>query len=196
MSQTVEAVLERAMRGDPAAFEEVVTLYERLVYNIAYRVLGNSEDAGDVTQESFVRLYKNIRSLEDVKHLKPWLCRVAHNLCIDELRRRKARPSESLDAAHELEDGAVSRQLEDKTPGPEEAVLLKEELEQLERAIAKLPDEYRVMIVMRDLSGLSYQEISEATQLEMGTVKSRLSRARARLREVFVREQSELRIVK
>ena len=193
----LEAVFEKAQRGDTAAFEDIVELHEKLVYSIAFRMLGSREDAADVTQDSFIRLFKNIRSLEDAGHLKGWLCRVAHNICVDELRKRKIRPTESLDAAHEFDDGSIaSRQMEDSEPGPEDVALMREDIRQLERAIAKLPDEYRVMIVMRDLGGLSYQEIADATQLEMGTVKSRLSRSRARLKELYLREQSELRIVR
>ncbi|MCL2852310.1 MAG: sigma-70 family RNA polymerase sigma factor [Defluviitaleaceae bacterium] len=191
-----DAEFEKAVRGDVAAFETIVVFYERLVFNIALRMLGSVEDASDITQESFVKLFKNIKSLNDAKHIKSWLCRVAHNLCVDELRKRKNRPSKSLDDIRELEDSVVSQQFQDDAPGPEESLMLQEDLEDLERAVDQLSDEFKVMIVLRDIQGLSYQEISEITGLEMGTVKSRLCRARVRLRQLFLREQSELQIVK
>ena len=196
MNQLSDAVLENALRGDVAAFEEVVAFHEKLVYNIAYRMLNNPEDASDITQESFIRLYKHIRSFESAGHIKSWLCRVAQNLCVDELRRRKGKPTKSLDETLEFEDSSASLQFADDGPTPEETAILQEDLSHLERAIAKLPEEYRAMIVLRDLGGLSYQEVAEITELEMGTVKSRLSRARMRLKELFLREQTGLQIVK
>ena len=196
MNQLNDAVLENALRGDVSAFEEVMVFYEKLVYNIAYRMLNNPDDASDITQEAFIRLFKHMRSFESANHIKSWLCRVAHNLCIDELRRRKNKPVKSLDETLEFEDSSASLQLADDDPTPEETVILQDDLDTLERAIAKLPEDYRTMITLRDLGGLSYQEVAEITELEMGTVKSRLSRARIRLKELFLREQSELRIVK
>jgi len=196
LNQLNDAVLENALRGDVSAFEEVMVFYEKLVYNIAYRMLNNPDDASDITQEAFIRLFKHMRSFESANHIKSWLCRVAHNLCIDELRRRKNKPVKSLDETLEFEDSSASLQLADDDPTPEETVILQDDLDTLERAIAKLPEDYRTMITLRDLGGLSYQEVAEITELEMGTVKSRLSRARIRLKELFLREQSELRIVK
>jgi len=189
-------VLENARRGDVSAFEEVMIFHEKLVYNIAYRMLNNPDDASDITQESFIRLFKHIKSFESTNHIKSWLCRVTHNLCIDEIRRRKGKLTRSLDEDIEFEDSSASLQIADDEPTPEETVMLQEDLDHLQRAIAKLPEEYRTMIVLRDLGGLSYQEVAEITELEMGTVKSRLSRARTRLKELFLREQSELHIVK
>jgi len=196
LNQLSDAVLENALRGDVSAFEEVMIFHEKLVYNIAYRMLSNPDDASDITQEAFIRLFKHMRSFESTNHIKSWLCRVAHNLCIDELRRRKNKPAKSLDETLEFEDSSASMQLADDDLTPEETVILQDDLDTLQRAIAKLPEEYRTMITLRDLGGLSYQEVAEITELEMGTVKSRLSRARTRLKELFLREQSELRIVK
>ena len=187
---------EKLIRGDVAVFEKVVALHEKLVYNIALRMTGSTEDASDISQECFVKLFKNIRTFNDAKHIRNWLCRVVHNLCIDELRKRGNRPTESLDDQLELEDGSVNRQISDGSPGPEDETLRREMLGNLERAIDHLSDEFKMIVVMRDIHGLSYQEICEAAQLEMGTVKSRLSRARLRLKQLFLREQSGLTIVK
>ena len=185
---------EKAICGDVAAFGEVVAFYEKLVFNISMRMMGSAEDAFDITQESFIKLFKNIKSLNDARHIKSWLCRVAHNLCVDELRKRRHRPSESLDDSVGLED-KMMRQFKDDAPGPEESLLRQENILDLERALERLSNEYKIMIVLRDIHGLSYQEISEITELEMGTVKSRLSRARVRLRYLFLREQRDLKIV-
>jgi len=190
-----EDEFEKAIRGDVAVFERIVVIHERLVYNIALRMTGDAEDAADITQECFVKLYKNIRSFNDVTHIKNWLCRVVHNICVDELRKRGNRPQESLDKMLETADGGMTRQHESGEPTPEETLTRRETMADLERALDKLPPDFKMMVVMRDIHGLSYQEISDAAQLELGTVKSRISRARSKLQQLFLREQSDLKIV-
>lgn len=172
-------VIKRAVRGDSDAFEEVMRRYEKLVYSIAYNMFFNVEDAKDMHQETWVKIYANIDKCHDIKHFKSWVCRIATNTCIDEWRRRKGKQPESLDAANII---ALRADL----PSPEEQALKNEEIAVIKNAIDALSTEDRVLITLRDIQGLSYAEIALATGVTLGTVKSGLWRARARLRELCV----------
>jgi RNA polymerase sigma-70 factor (ECF subfamily) len=180
--------LRAAQGGDVAAFNALVQIYQRQVYNVCYRTLGNPDDAADATQEAFLGAFRGIRSFRGpVEGLRGWLLRIAVNACYDQLRRRQRRPTDSLDVLTQDEIRVT-----DPQPGPEQRALSADTARQIQVAIDRLPHEQRMTVVLCDVQGLSYEEVADAMQVELGTVKSRLSRARARLRELLVETKSEL----
>jgi RNA polymerase sigma-70 factor, ECF subfamily len=182
-----ELLVERAKRGDVAAFEQLISQYERKVYTIAYRLTGNYEDASDVAQEAFIRAYSSIPEFRGDSSFATWLFRIVNNACLDELRKRKRQWVTSLDERLELGDGEVDRQVAvaNAEEGPEQ-VLERIELQRtVQESIKSLDEEYRVVILMRDIQGYSYNEIAASLGINLGTVKSRLNRARQALKEMF-----------
>jgi RNA polymerase sigma-70 factor (ECF subfamily) len=180
--------LEAAQRGDTTAFNELVLVYQTTVYNVALRTLGHSEDAADATQETFFAAYRAIEEFRGGS-FKAWLLRIAVNTCYDLLRRRQRRPSTSLDVI--LDEAGDQSSFADRHVGPERAALGAETVSVIEQALMTLPDDQRTIVVLCDVQGLSYEEASEIEGVALGTVKSRLSRARARLRQ-FLIERGEL----
>jgi RNA polymerase sigma-70 factor, ECF subfamily len=180
--------LEAAQRGDTAAFNELVLMYQTSVYNVALRTLGHSEDAADATQETFLAAYRAIGEFRGGS-FKAWLLRIAVNTCYDLLRRRHRRPSTSLDVI--VDESGDQPGFADRRVGPERAALGAETVSVVEQGLLTLPDDQRVIVVLCDIQGLSYEEAAEAEGVALGTVKSRLSRARARLRQ-FLIERGEL----
>lgn len=160
-------------KGDArGSFEEIVALHDRKVYNLILRLVRNEDDAADLTQETFVRAYRAWSSFEGRSSPYTWLCQIAINLC-----RNRARDSARWDDEPVGDDSFAS-----SLPTPEEAIHRKDLRERVRGAIDDLPPAYRVAVVLRDLQGLSYQEIAEATGLSVDVVKTRLARARGMLR--------------
>ena len=178
-----DARIQRAQAGDLSAFNELVVEYQSLVYNLCMRMLGQQQAAEDAAQEAFINAWRSIRSFRG-DSFRAWLLRIAANLCRDELRRRGRRPSSSLDTA--LEAGMPDPQDEESLP--EESALNAELRVSLEAALAELPEEQRTAIVLCDVEGLDYAEIAVAMRTSLGTVKSRIARARMRMREVMLRQ--------
>lgn len=172
-------LIERARAGDLDAFNGLVDLYQRQVYNLCFRMLGNREAAEDATQETFLSAYRRLGDFRGGQ-FRSWLLRIATNISIDELRRLKRRAASPLEREHEGEPVAVD--LPDQAPGPEERALESELRAVLERALALLPPEQRAAVVLADVQGLRYEEVAEALGCSVGTVKSRIFRARERLR--------------
>ncbi len=183
-------MLQAAKNGNLNAFELIVKTYERLVYSIAYKMFSNADDAKDIAQEVFIKVYRNIEKCTDAKALKGWVCTIASNTCIDEIRKRKRKEAVSLDAVIETGEGEINLNLPDNKRTPEESVLRMEKFDELKRALDKLPEGYRILVILRDIEGLSYTELAEATCTNLGTVKSRLSRARAMLKDLYHLEQT------
>lgn len=183
-----ETLLRQAADGDVTSFEKLIIGYEKYIFTLAYRMLGNAEDARDAAQESLIKIYNNIHKCQNAKSFKSWISTITNNTCIDELRRRKKKREDSLSRIIETEDGETVLQFESDEPGPEETLLSMEKQERIQTAINKLPPKYKLLIVMRDINGLSYEELAETAGLSMGTVKSRLSRARARLKKLLAGE--------
>jgi RNA polymerase sigma-70 factor (ECF subfamily) len=188
----VEAALRAAQCGDLAAFNRLVQLYERQVYNVCYRTLGNVEDAADATQDAFLAAYRGLKTFHGpATGFRAWLLRVAINACYDQLRRRKRRPVDRLGmdnnepTAHGSEEPSVAERLPDPDPGPEQRALSAETASRIQSALERLSPEQRLTVVLCDVQGLSYDEAAEIMDVELGTVKSRLSRARAQLRELL-----------
>ncbi len=176
-------LIAASQRGDAWAFNGLVSLYERQVYNLAYRTLGDPEAAADATQEAFLSAYRHINQYRGGS-FRGWLLRITTNCCYDEFRQRQRIPqSISLDQAKE-EDAAPDPP--DQDPTPEEAALQGDLQRHLQAGLATLPYEQRVVVVLSDVQGMSYEEIAEVTGTSLGTVKSRLSRGRAHLRDFLV----------
>jgi len=185
-----EAVLLRhAQRGDLEAFNTVVLAHQTRAYNVALRILGDGEAAADATQEAFISAYRNLGSYRGGS-FRAWLLRIVTNACYDDLRRRKRRPATSLeDLAPETEDGEpeVEAWLATQADGPERLSERAELVGAIQDCLNRLPDEFRIVAVLADVQGCGYDEVAQAIGKPLGTVKSRLARARARLRDCLQR---------
>jgi RNA polymerase sigma-70 factor (ECF subfamily) len=183
------AAIASARKGDARAFNQLVPLYQSMAYNLAYRILGDADAAADATQDAFISAYKAMRKFRGGS-FKAWILRIVTNSCYDQLRVKKRRPTESLD---DLEiDADYVGYLRDGADLPDEAYERRELNQAIQSGILSLPMDQRTVLVLSDMQGLSYQEIAEATGLSLGTVKSRLSRGRAKLRDYLVENQGEL----
>lgn len=192
MSKSLDELLvERAKRGDVQAFEQLIIHYEKKVLNTAYRLTGNLEDAMDIAQEAFLRVYSSMSEFRGDSSFATWLFRIVHNACLDELRKRRRERISSLDEPVQGTDGDMVRQLAvaDRADGPEETLERFEIQRAVQESINALDEEYRIVVVMRDIQGYSYNEIAEMLGINLGTVKSRLNRARNALKEMFGRRE-------
>lgn len=176
-------LVARCKRGERGAFDDLIRRYEKKVYNFAFRLSGNYDEANDVASETFVRVYNALHNFRGDSSFITWLFRITTNVYLDERKRKRARPYESLDEMIELDETTVVRQIEDPTPTPAESVEKQESSDILQQAINSLPDYQRMMIVLYHTENRSYEEIAEVLELPIGTVKSRLNRARLSLRE-------------
>ena len=183
-----EILFSKAQAGDVEAFEAFICDYEKLIYNAAYRMLPNSYDAEDIAQEVMIKVYKNIAKCKNAAAFKSWLFKIVHNTCIDEIRKRKNKAAISLDKEYQGDDGPMENRILRDDNTPETELMKKNMTRQIEKAIENLPVDYRNVIVLRDVSGLSYDEIAKITGANLGTVKSRIARARSSL-------QKELKIL-
>jgi RNA polymerase sigma-70 factor (ECF subfamily) len=176
-------LIRAAQQGKLTAFNRLVVEYQSLGYNVAYRILGDGEAAADATQDAFLKAYKAISQYRGGS-FKAWLLRIVTNVCYDLLRSRQRRPADSLDEL--LSHPEYAPALINGREGPE-AHALREELNRtLQAAIMTLPDDQRTVLVLADVQGMSYQEVAQITRTSLGTVKSRLSRARAKLRDALL----------
>lgn len=186
MITTDLALVEKARRGDNDAFEEIVNRYSRLIYNIALRSASSPEDAADITQETFLKAWRSLSAFRGDCALSTWLCRIALNCSCDHARSAKRHFTMSLTVPEE-EDGKEWDIPETNVHAlPEEEIARREEIEAVRQAIAALPEDQRTIVTMRDITGLSYAEIADALELEMGTVKSRINRARAAIKNFLL----------
>jgi RNA polymerase sigma-70 factor (ECF subfamily) len=178
------SLVEACQSGDAAAFDSLVAKYASQVYNLAYRMVGDPEEAEDVAQLVFIRVFRSIGSFRGKASFTTWLYRVATNVCLDELKRRKRRPVPT----EWPQDGEAEPESPPDIGGdPEASVLRRERQELVQRAIQSLPETQRVVIILYDLQGLSYEEIAAALGATLGTVKSRLNRARLALKSKLAR---------
>lgn len=166
-----------------ARYEAIVQRYARHVYNIAYRMVGNEADARDLSQEAFLRVYRALRRVEPGAPLESWLYRIVTNLHIDLLRKRPKARIESLDVPVATPRGEVLREFPDITSSPE-AILEREQLDgAIQRALQTLSEDLRLVVVLSDVEGFAYEEIATILRVPLGTVKSRLHRARQMLQQ-------------
>mgnify|MGYP004516720871 FL=1 len=174
------AIVRKVLGGDANAFETLVLEYEKNVYNIALRMTGNSEDAADMTQEAFIKAYNSLQSFRGDSKFSVWLYRIVSNVCLDFLRSKNRRPTVSLSV--EDDDGEDTQlDVADESQSPELLLDRKLTRESVRRGLDSLPPDYRQILLLREIQGLSYDEIAQALSLEVGTVKSRIFRARKRL---------------
>lgn len=181
-------LIEQSRKGNVDAFEELIRDYKKSAYNIALRVLQNKEDAEDVSQEALIKVFKNIQNFNMQSTFKVWLYRIVVNACLD-FKRKKTIVAFSVDESYDLDNGdEVFRQIEDKTNDPDFMVEKNYNSQMVSAAVNNLEDDFKTIIVLRDIQGFTYNEISEILSCNIGTVKSRLSRARKSLKDIIDKE--------
>jgi RNA polymerase sigma factor (sigma-70 family) len=174
--ETIEALIQRCLQGDQLAWDAVIQQYRRKVFNVAYKFVGRHEEAEDLTQDIFLKIFRSLGTFDRRANFQTWLISISRNLCIDHYRSvrqerrtidRQVDPNELSPASH--------------TPGPIAAIEQQDRVVLLREALAALPESLRTAVLMRDIQELSYQEIADRLQLPEGTVKSRINRGRAEL---------------
>lgn len=173
-----EKLISRAAKGDASAFNELLGMHEKKMYAVCLRMCANNEDAQDCLQEAMLRIFRSISGFKGQSSFSTWVYRVTMNTCLDELRKKKNKQSTSLDGL--LETGWSPSNDSDT---PEHHAIAKEKRVAIRSAISELPDDMRAAVVLRDIQGFSYDEISEILGINVGTIKSRISRGREKLRE-------------
>ncbi len=184
-SMNEPALIEAARKGDLDAFNTLVLAYQHQVYNLAYRIMGDEASAADVAQEAFISAYKHMSSFRG-ESFKSWMYRIVTNASYDELRRRKRRPAVSLEGLVDDSDTEIEYDIPDESIGPEARLEQRELASAIQAGIETLPHDQRITLVLSDVQGMSYEEIASITGSNLGTVKSRLSRARAKLRDYLL----------
>jgi RNA polymerase sigma-70 factor (ECF subfamily) len=180
-------IVQQVLDGDTNAFEELVLEYEKKVYNVALRMVNNQEDAEDITQEAFIKAYNSLSNFRGDSKFSVWLTRIVSNMCLDLIRRRGRRPTISLSV--EDEDGeSTELEISDIRQSPETIMDQQLTKDSVRRGLKQLPDEYREILLLREIQGLSYEEISAALDLEVGTVKSRIYRGRKKLCDYLIKD--------
>jgi RNA polymerase sigma-70 factor (ECF subfamily) len=182
-AETEQTVIQRAITGDLEAFNQLVLAYQQLAYSVAFRTLQDSEAAADAVQDSFIKAYRAIGGFQGGS-FKSWIIRIVVNTCYDLLRSKQQRLTDSLDDW--ADDDEQSVQVRDPSETPDVAVERQELHQVIERAIAGLPPEQRLVLTLCDVHGYAYEEISTMTGLPMGTVKSRINRARTKVRDTLL----------
>ena len=184
--EQIQGLVRRARAGDSAAFEQLIDCYKHRIYNYVLRMVGDPDTAEDIAQETFIRAYSSLASFRGASSVQTWLYRIASNLAIDTMRRRKYRyNSFSLDEPLTTSDTEVSRDIEDEGPGPERQLQTRQLQQKVTDAIARLSPKLRTVTILYELQGMSYEEIAEIVGAPLGTIKSRLFNAREQLRELL-----------
>lgn len=179
---TEKELVRAAAGGDELAFGELVRLYENKVYHLALRMCGNEEDAGDVAQEAFLAAWRGLPSFRGDSGFSTWLYRLVSNAAIDHLRRTKHQRGQVS-----LDDDELNLDAADEAPTPHEAAEIRDLKDAVARGLRALSEDHRAVLVMREMQELSYEEIAETLSLDLGTVKSRISRARNALRKILLK---------
>ncbi len=188
--QEDDVLIRAAKKGDLAAFNELVLRYQQQAYNVAYRLLGDTDWAADATQDAFIKAYQRLHQLRGT-HFRSWLLRIVTNTCYDLLRRRARRPTQSLEASEDQDPDHLPR-WQSQQESPEEFALRREIGDAIQEGLLHLSPEYRSVVILSDIEGMNYEEIAHTLGIPVGTVKSRLSRGRARLRDYLRARYPEL----
>lgn len=189
-----ERLIARLRAGEMAAFAELVGEYQPLIYTLTLRILGNAEDARDATQETFLKIYRHFTHFRGEASLKTWICRIAINQARTSdrwWRRRRRDVTESLDIEPDEagRSGAhTADSLADESASPESQTLSRERCRQIQSALSEVKKDFRIAVILRDIEGMSYEEIADILEISAGTVKSRIARGREMLREVLLRQ--------
>lgn len=178
--QPDEILIEQSQQGQLEAFNQLVLRYQDLVFSVSYRVMGESQSAADVTQDTFIKAYERLDTFRG-GNFKAWLTRIATNGCYDELRRTKRRPQTYLEDLTP-EDSDDEPPIPSSVDTPEQVAEQSDLQHAIHHCISNLKDDQRIVLVLSDVQGMSYQEIADSTDTQIGTVKSRLSRARLAVR--------------
>jgi len=183
-------LVERCRRGDSAAMEQLIVKYQNRIYNVILKICANADDAAELTQETFVKILENIGNFQGRSAFYTWAFRIAVNLTLNYCKRSAKLGFRSLDIADDGEIGQAKQRLKEflraeNSPDPAMVAQNKELCEIVVKTLMKLDDAQRVVIILRDIEGMDYAQIAEVLELELGTVKSRLSRARSNLREIL-----------
>lgn len=182
MNQQEQVWVQEAMTGDQQAFSKLVEAYQRPVYNLTYRMLGNPQEAEDAAQETFLRAYSKLNQYNPDRKFSTWVFSIANNHCIDRLRKRRA-------TYVSIDDNPVLQNLESDSPRPEREAARSEQARELQNLLENLEPEYRTPLILRYWEELSYEEIAQSMDLTVSAVKSRLFRARKQMAEIY--EQAE-----
>lgn len=173
-------LIKLAQKGDEKAFEEIVNRYSNRIINLATQIMGSRDEGWDVAQEVFISIWRNIRSFDNTRSLYPWIRRITINACYEELRKRGKSKETSLD---DVEDDEPSIDIPDETYSPEDTFSKIELKEVVEKALESLPEHYRITLWLRVIENLTYEEIAETLNINIGTVKSRINMARKLMRD-------------
>ncbi len=187
----MDNLIEKVKKGDLEAFEELVHLYEVRAINFAYRMLKDSHDAEDAVQEAFLKVFDKIHTFHQKSSFSTWFFTILNNVCLDALRKKSKAPAQVSINQQSDEEDEYELPIEDTTPGPYEAFQKKDAMKALDAALSQLSDEHRAVIVLRDINGMEYENIAKVLDVSLGTVKSRLSRARQALGKLL-EENKEL----
>lgn len=188
MTREQEAlIVQRVLDGDVNEYEKLVLEYQKNVYNLALRMTGNAEDAADMAQEAFIKAYNSLASYRGDSRFSVWLYRIVSNVCLDFLRARKRRQTVSLSVVDD-EGEETELMISDESASPEKLMERSMTRDAVRRGLQELTPEYRQILILRELQGMSYDEIAETLGLESGTVKSRIFRARKKLCTFLVRD--------
>ena len=181
MGSSDQELIKRCIAGSEEAFAEIVGRYKRLIYSVVYNMIGDREQSNDISQEAFVRIYKALERYNPQYKFSTWAVKIATNLCLDVLRQKKL-DSVPIEEVENVSSCFVT---------PETKYVEKERNERIRRAIAELPDKYRIPIILFHQGGLSYEEMTEVLKQPMSIVKNRLYRARKMLRKELMSEYKE-----
>ena len=189
--QVVAMLVRRCLAGDASAWEEIVRTYNRRIYNICYRFAGSGDDAEDLTQEVFIKMYRTLTSFDPSKGaFVTWVTTITRNLLVDHFRKTKQdRLTDSMDSSSSEHDDVLplSEQIQDQSAPPDAAVRSREVSETVHTALGKLSPELREAVILRDLQDMDYREIATVLKVPEGTVKSRINRGRAELARLLQR---------
>jgi RNA polymerase sigma-70 factor (ECF subfamily) len=194
--QLTNALVSRCVAGDASAWEEIVRVHNRRVYNICYRFTGSPDDADDLTQEVFIKVYRTLKSYDLGKGaFTTWLTTVTRNLLVDHFRRSKQdRVTDSIDSSPQSEEDSptLGDTLQDQIASPDETLAAKEKQQLVQEALAKLSPDLREAVILRDLQDMDYKEIAAALKVPEGTVKSRINRGRTELARILSRTYKQV----
>lgn len=183
-------LIKRCQQGDLEAFEQLIAAYEKKMINYCWRMLGNPSDAEDAAQEVFIKVFRFIESFTGQSSFSTWLYRIASNVCLDILRKKKRQPADTVSLYQSGAEGdEFVLPVEDDAPSPYESAQLNEAQRALNAALAQLGEEQRRVIILRDIEGFSYDEIAAVMHVPPGTVKSRINRARKSLQKLLEKDR-------
>lgn len=188
LTQSEAELVARCKAGDKLAFDELISAHQERVFNVAYRLMGNYEEALDLTQEVFLNCFRKIGSFKGDSALSTWLYRITVNTAKNRWKYQQSRgmkKTESIDSPNPEQDEKVLTELPSPNPGPSDVASGRETISRFEECLQKLPEEYREVLVLRYIEELSYEEIAEILRISLGTVKSRIHRARTELRDLM-----------